>query len=573
MRHLRWSGQRRAGIAAGALGLLAALFPAGSAAAEPARWALVSADVSPGVTPGYNINDKRVAVLGASDGKVRIAIGRSIVEDLGRPPGAPVGKLALTEDQVYALARDGSVTHFNRAAGRWETLAVGMIDLMASRAGASVIEDNQPPRFIPDLYVVAAAGGVWRLRGDPQRGGGWELIGMDSDVDALVERGYGYTTPTTLFEHTTGGAVRQWSGTGTTWLTIGSSFSFISADEINLIATDAAGKAQLYNDRPGSWGMLPRPAAAVLPYAPGGRAIAADNKTYYLTSTGDIFAIRYVHWGSVSIAGWAHLAAGPVVALSPHFPADYGTDDGTVAAAVRADGTLTELNWPTIQVASAFSPAPVYPPDPVFPPDAETGGIYQYTDTHAVDWSGRLRVLVETGSLPPGITAGTTSQGELMLSGRPTVTGVFVATLLLYDDTGAVFSVYVTLRVVDGPGPVFTSKHWVNPTSSLTLVNCLPDRAFMAVWTREFPSDGSYPDWENHGLAASRSGLPGCTATSSAAITYTPPPDHTVEVVGLDTGAPNCAGRNDPDVAGCVLFHRQITGAAGLAPEVVTLIG
>ncbi|MFI5910956.1 hypothetical protein [Dactylosporangium sp. NPDC051541] len=47
----------------------------------------------------------------------------------------------------------------------------------------------------------------------------------------------------------------------------------------------------------------------------------------------------------------------------------------------------------------------------------------------------------------------------------------------------------------------------------------------------------------------------------------------TLRVVGLDSGAANCAGRNDPDVAGCVLFHRWITGRIGLAPDVVTLSG
>jgi len=145
--------------------------------------------------------------------------------------------------------------------------------------------------------------------------------------------------------------------------------------------------------------------------------------------------------------------------------------------------------------------------------------------------------------------------------------------LLLYDSTGATCRVFATIRVVDGPGPVVGARHWANPTSSLTLVNCLPDRAPMAVWTREFTSADSNPAWVHHGSAPSRSGLPACSATSSAAITYTPPPNHTVEVVGLDTGAPNCAGHNDPDLAGCVLFQRQITGQAGLAPEVVTLTG
>src|SRR6185312_16681783 len=105
--------------------------------------------------------------------------------------------------------------------------------LLASRVGVTVVRD-QSNWLMPDLYAVAAGGGVWWLHSDPQGGRSWEMIGRDPDVDALAERGnYGSIA---LFEHTTGGVVRQWSRTGTTWLTIGSSFAFISADDMNLIA-------------------------------------------------------------------------------------------------------------------------------------------------------------------------------------------------------------------------------------------------------------------------------------------------------------------------------------------------
>ncbi|MCU7730474.1 PQQ-like beta-propeller repeat protein [Actinoplanes sp. KI2] len=562
MRHLRWSGHRRAWIAAGALGLPAALLPAGSAAADPARWATVSADVSPAATPGYNFNTDKVAVLGASDGKVRLTRDGRIVEDLGRPPGARVGKLAISGTEVYALTADRSVIHFNRDTRRWENLATGMIDLVASRSGSTVTADNQPPRFIPDLYAVGAGGGVSRLHGDAQLQDGtrlWETIDSGWYVDSLAERGNAGAT--TLFGHSTGGTVRQWSGTRTTWTVIGGPFASISADNGNLVATDAAGKPQLYGGTPDNWHSYAMPAGVVLPYEPGGRAIAAADKIYYRTGTGDIFGLRSVFAAVDVISGWVHLAAGPVVALAPHI----ATETGAAATALRTDGTLTELTWATIRMARVVAT----------PRDAEAGGLYQDTETQAADWSGPLAVAIVSGSLPPGITAGTNPHGELMLAGTPTATGTFAANLVLYDGTGATFPVPTTIRVVDGPGPVVTGRHWVNPTSSLTLANCLSDGAALTVWTREFTAGDSDPDpaWEDRGSIPSSAGLPACTATTAGRIPYTPPPNHTVELVGLDTGAPNCAGRNDPDLAGCVLFHRLITGKAGLAPDVVTLTG
>jgi hypothetical protein len=434
-----------------------------------------------------------------------------------------------------------------------------MIDLVASRSGVTVIGDNQPPRFVPDLYAVGAGGGVLRLHGDMQNQGGvrlWEVISRDPDVDSLVERGSGGAT--TLFEHATGGAVRQWGGTGTTWLPVGGPVASISADIDHLVATDAAGKPQLYSGS-GGWHPYAMGAGVALPYAPGGRAIAAGDKTYYRTGTGDIFGLRTVFAEVGVISGWAHLAAGPVVALAPHL----GTETGAAATAVRADGTLTELTWATIGMARVVAT----------PIDAETGDLYQDTETQAADWSGPLGVAIVSGSLPPGITAGTTWHGELMLSGYPTATGVFIFTLVLYDGTGATFALPTTLRVVAGPGPVVTGRHWVNPTGSLTLVNCLSDGAALTVWTREFTSVDTDPAWEDHGSVPSGAGLPACTATTAGRITYTPAPNHSVEVVGLDTGALNCAGRNDPELAGCVLFHRRITGRTGLTPDVVTLAG